>query len=78
MTWRDDAACTEYDPDYWFTDDPQLRRFAQQICDTCPVLNECRDWVLGEKKHAPINEYGVVAGMTVLERQAARKKRRGD
>lgn len=50
---------------------PRAIDAAKQICASCPLLNECRDWVLSVKDQTEI--YGVVAQMTLSERRSARR-----
>lgn len=50
---------------------PRAIAAAKDICATCPLLEECRDWVLSIKDQTEV--YGVVAGMTLSERRSARR-----
>lgn len=40
--WQDRAACRGHDPEIWFDEDRLERAVA--ICNTCPVIAECRDF----------------------------------
>lgn len=46
--WRDKAACLTSDPEIFFPDpsdvDTALR--AKGVCDTCPVISECRRFAI--------------------------------
>ncbi|WP_435192466.1 WhiB family transcriptional regulator [Nonomuraea sp. bgisy094] len=42
---------------------------ARAICQACPVLDQCRDWVLALPP--VLDPGGVVAGMTIAERELA-------
>lgn len=44
---------------------------AKEICDACPVYDDCRDWVLSIKPD-PTPQM-ITAGMTPPERNQARK-----
>lgn len=39
--WRERAACKPLGPDPWFAEDIAVRRQADQLCNTCPVEDEC-------------------------------------
>jgi hypothetical protein len=44
MNWRNDAACTQVDPELFFpseTDNWRPTRSAQQVCASCPVVAQC-------------------------------------
>lgn len=45
------------------------RDIARDICATCPVLEQCRNWVLSTSE--PV--YGITAGMTRREQGQARR-----
>lgn len=42
-------------------------REARAICDTCPLLNTCRDWAIQQR---PEWLYGVWGGLTQAQRKA--------
>lgn len=48
MTWMDDAACRNHDPELWFPDrsDTHIRAQAIAICVTCPVQTACATYAL--------------------------------
>jgi hypothetical protein len=58
--WRDHAACAGLDMNP--AEDSPGESEALKVCDTCPVLRDCRRWVM------PLNEYtdpgGICGGMT--------------
>lgn len=93
--WRDDAACRDYptelffppkgkrDPRFGFAVDQvtdQIKE-AKRICMSCPVLQDCRDYILSEKRQYT-DDYGIFGGWTPEDRHSAkvvertRKKRR--
>lgn len=64
---REDRACRGTDPELWFSDDRQDQRQAKALCQTCPVLSECRRDALGEG-------YGIFGGLDADGRRAERKR----
>lgn len=43
---------------------------ARDLCGKCPVIDECRAWVLKAESNDPeVLVYGVVAGLTSMERR---------
>jgi WhiB family redox-sensing transcriptional regulator len=73
--WEADAACRDSPIEWWFGEEkpfgdkgPLRTRKqtakAKAICARCPVLDDCRQWVMAVKL-----PYGVVAAMTETERQ---------
>lgn len=82
-TWRDQAACTEVDPDLMFPDSkPADIQAARAVCAVCPVVAECLAAAMAEEgntsKH---NRWGIRGGLTptqrrrLHERQAKRRTR---
>jgi WhiB family redox-sensing transcriptional regulator len=73
ISWHDDAACRDADPDLFFpvgTTGPALRRIdeAKQICRACPARTQCLAWALD---HGVTD--GVWGGTTADERRAIRR-----
>jgi len=73
--WRNDAACLGTDPSMWFRDlgkvyGPKMKA----ICASCPVQQECEDWILNDvtSKNDPV---GLVAGWTPRQRALMRRDR---
>lgn len=75
IDWRDAAACRGRDDLFypsaeetirtpWIYDEPR------SICAACPVLADCREFVLAHPQHG-----GLWAGMTEDERRDARRRR---
>ena len=66
--WRKDAACRGMDPGFFMPErgDANLIKAAKQICDTCPVKNECRDYGLEEHRRSDLD--GIFGGLTKIER----------
>jgi WhiB family transcriptional regulator, redox-sensing transcriptional regulator len=63
--WRDQALCTQADPDLWFPEPGASPRTAKLICSWCPVRVECLAWALDTNE-----PYGICGGLTPLERHA--------
>jgi len=82
MTWRDEAACLNYEPEWWFayhtlsqgrgTRHTDESRLAISICEQCPVKEECLAFAM-ENKQQTIN--GIWGGTTSGERNTIRKHR---
>lgn len=67
--WMDDGACRGSDPDVFFPPKGHAGAAgeARQICATCKVIDECRDYAL---EHGL--KYGVWGGTSVRERRRIR------
>jgi WhiB family transcriptional regulator, redox-sensing transcriptional regulator len=73
VSWRDDAACRDADPDLFFPigkAGPALSQIdqAKRICRTCPVRRPCLAWALENGVGA-----GVWGGATEEERRVLRR-----
>lgn len=64
-----ETPCRTGDPDEWFPDDNRPDRWAQKLCQGCPLLHPCGEWALGEDEH------GVWGGMTRRRRRYLQKLR---
>lgn len=64
--WREGALCATSDPEVFFPEkaDTAAADIAKQVCDSCPVVNECLSHALnyGER-------FGVWGGLTAEERR---------
>lgn len=69
--WALDAACRGMDPELWFAERGDSTREAKEVCRTCPVRLECREYAMtnGEK-------WGVWGGLSERERRRMRSTRR--
>jgi WhiB family redox-sensing transcriptional regulator len=65
--WRHEAACRAHPIETFFG---RRRLAAIQVCRSCPVLEDCRDWALGLPEHA--DPAGVLGGMSATERRERR------
>lgn len=64
--WMENAACTGYDPEWWFADlldleSQENRRKAFAICATCPVRLKCLDYAMEVEQG--FNRHGIYGGM---------------
>ena len=66
--WKDRAACKGR-TDLFFLNrgDTSRMKRAKAICDSCPVINDCREYVIYNPER-----YGIWAGMTEKDRRAYR------
>jgi WhiB family redox-sensing transcriptional regulator len=55
------------DPDLMYPTGPAELARARATCRACPVLDECRDWVLSIPEY--LGPDGIVAGLTYPERE---------
>ena len=74
MTWHDDAACRDEDPELFFpvgSSGPALRQLerAKAVCANCVVQSRCLEWALSAGV-----EHGVWGGWSEEERRAARRR----
>lgn len=69
--WVEDAVCAQVDPDLFFPNegDYHQARRAKELCQTCPVINECADYAI----RAGIRD-GIFGGLTPRERATARRR----
>jgi WhiB family transcriptional regulator, redox-sensing transcriptional regulator len=77
MSWENDAACRDTDPDIWFAFDTSDRTArhnqseAKRICFGCPVIDDCLDYALEHN----ISD-GVWGGLNERERRRVARARR--
>jgi WhiB family redox-sensing transcriptional regulator len=79
--WMRKAACRDMDTDLFFpvrgSHNENAETVARQtlhakaVCALCPVLDECRDYILGTELRYE-NDYGIWGGMTPEERHRER------
>jgi len=73
--WMADAACKDYPPDLFFpakggTAVEQVE-YAKAICASCPVLQDCRDFILVDHPRYE-DDYGIYGGWTPEDRHRVR------
>ena len=59
--WEARAACRGDDPELWFSDHPDDKNIAKDICRQCTVIAQCRTKGADER-------YGIWGGIDELER----------
>lgn len=77
--WRERAGCRNLDPELFYPgrNDDKAERVAKAICSHCPVIAECREYVLDfEAGHGLDMLYGVWAGMSAADRRRVLLERR--
>jgi len=77
-SWKDEAACAGEDPELFYPDVHDQRRFynrqvcaALQICMECPVVDECLSYALSTDTN-----HGIWGGMTEMERAKLKGRKR--
>lgn len=63
MTWRDRAACKLEPPETFFPEVGRSTKRARELCEACPVTQECFDFAVRTK---PI--IGIWGGMSYKKR----------
>lgn len=79
--WRTHAACKgRGDVMFYEAHDSGAANIAtakaKAICDTCPVIDDCRDWIALDPK-GPVDQ-SIVAGLTFNEQVVLRRQRRAE
>lgn len=76
MTWLQQAACTDTDPELFFTrsnESTEAKRYrekaAKAVCSACPVSQQCLEFSL------PVAEYGIFGGKSEDARRKERRRR---
>ena len=74
MSWHDDAACREEDPELFFpigSTGPALLQLqqAKAVCAGCAVQSRCLEWAVTAGV-----EHGVWGGLSEEERRALRRR----
>lgn len=73
MTWQQEAACLDVDPDMFFDPDRTVQLQAIAVCQRCPVMQICRQKALD---HVGVDKHGVFGGLTPSGRERARAANR--
>jgi WhiB family transcriptional regulator, redox-sensing transcriptional regulator len=74
MTWRDNAACLDEDPELFFPigdTGPALRQIeeAKVVCRRCEVVDNCLGWAMDTRQEA-----GVWGALSADERRALKRR----
>jgi WhiB family transcriptional regulator, redox-sensing transcriptional regulator len=65
---RAEVPCQFYDPDLWFSEDPDDIARAKEICLTCPFVLECGDYAIANNV-----VHGTWGALSAENRAAARR-----
>ena len=68
MNWRDTAQCKDTDTDLFFSRSPRLQTKAREICNACPVWEECLDFALSVEATGEYYRMGIYGGFDPVER----------
>jgi WhiB family transcriptional regulator, redox-sensing transcriptional regulator len=71
VSWIDDAACRDADPDLWFSDVPIDQHHAIVVCSGCPVREPCLQEALDG-----FADDGIFGGLTAPARRNLRRRMR--
>lgn len=66
------AKCKEIGLEFFFPEVsavPEETKMVKRLCNSCPVLELCREWGLHHERH------GIWGGLSPLQRKAIRKTR---
>lgn len=72
--WMDQARCTSYDPDLWYTPLNDGGTDAQRICHHCPVRADCYTYVMAYESDGYRTRQGIWAGLTPAMRTRQAKQ----
>lgn len=72
--WMDQGACKGMDPEVFHPEeeDPNyelLVTVAKDVCEDCPVIEDCLDWAMTRKE-----KFGIWGKKTALERHRIRRR----
>lgn len=70
--WTLAASCRQFDPELWFSDDPDDQKAAKRVCSGCAVAWLCMDDAL---RTDDSTAYGIRAGLTGKQRTQMRRER---
>ena len=68
VDWLEDAYCRNADPKIFFPDKGGDVSHAKDLCDRCPVVDECLDYAIENEE-----KFGTWGGMSPRERRRLRK-----
>lgn len=72
-SWRDFAACKDFNPEMFFPKRGASTREARAICDDCPVKDLCLEYALETRQIA-----GIWGGCSNRDRASILRQRRRD
>lgn len=70
----DGALCTEVGGDLWFPDKGESVRPARSVCQRCPLIEQCREYIF-ELEDLHGEQPGIYAGLSVKQRRRIRGPR---
>jgi len=70
VTWMEDAACTETDPELFVLEKGERATDAKTVCAGCAVIEDCLDYALVNNERG-----GVWGGKTEHERRGLKPRR---
>ena len=70
-SWRIHAACIGVDTNAVFFGERQTNPEAIELCRSCPVVDDCREWALS----LPGTPHGFLGGMSARQRIRERRRR---
>ncbi|AGT12262.1 hypothetical protein PBI_VELVETEEN_55 [Mycobacterium phage Velveteen] len=69
--WRDQALCSQVDPELFFPEKGVNAKPAKRICGMCDVRDECLQWALDNNE-----QFGIFGGLSERERRPLVQARR--
>jgi WhiB family redox-sensing transcriptional regulator len=74
--WQDSALCAQSDPERWFPPNGGNLTPARQICERCPVTDQCLEYALEVESRPEVQgRFGIYGGKTAGERKAIAARR---
>lgn len=70
LDWQKDGICNTVDPDLFFSEDPGGTKRAAQVCQGCPVRQQCLDWAIESNQN-----HGIAGGLGARARASERTRR---
>lgn len=76
--WRNSAACSALPITNFFTDGRRVSRMVREMCASCPVRQDCLEYVMtNEEGSDRKNRFGFYGGLTSEERFKLAQERAG-
>jgi WhiB family redox-sensing transcriptional regulator len=73
--WMEESLCSQIGDDtLWFPDVGNTANTAVKVCESCPVMDLCREYAI----NSPTPLAGIWGGLGARARQAIRAERRRD